>query len=249
MRPRGKLTRLLPLCMAISISGCGSTSSENVKSQGIFARIVVKADNGSTRVDTTLTVGSSRGTALVLGGTDSLKATAGGVTQAFTKSQGIFGDVSYTTTFNFNVPGTEVVVSLERPQDTSCPNSRILMPDPFAITAPSPGQSFTSQGTIGVNWTPAAPAAGTIDISFSTRCTAANGTPVYRNRTFTTPDTGTMSIPAASVLPVESYNTAQPCTSDVELSRTATGTIDPNYGEGGSITGSQVRTVPIFLQQ
>jgi len=249
MLAKGNLVHILMLCLAILISGCGSTSSENVKSQGIFARIIVKSDNNATRVDTTLTVGSSLGTNLVLSGADNLKATARGVTQVLTKSKDLFGDVSYTTTFNFNAPNTEVVVSLERPNDTSCPNSRVLMPDPFSVTAPAPGQVFTSQSTIPVNWTPAGPATGTVNVNFTTRCTDANGSAVFRSRTFTSADSGTTSVAAASVLPTEIYNTAQACTCDVEVSRTSDGTLDPNYGEGGSITGGQARTVPIVLQQ
>lgn len=249
MCPKRKLTYLFALCSAVWISGCGSTSSENVKSQGISARIIVKGDNSTTKVETTLTVGSSLGTVLVLSGADTLKATARGVTQVLTKEQGLFGDVSYKTTFNFNVPSTEVVVSLDRPNDTSCPNSRILMPDPFSVTSPSSAQVFASQANIPVNWTPAGPATGTVDVHFSTRCTATDGSPVYRSRTFTSGDTGTTSVSAASILPTESYNTAQACTCDIEISRTANGTLDPNYGEGGSITGGQVRTVSIVLQK
>jgi hypothetical protein len=242
MHPKRKCRYLLALCSAILITGCGSTSSENVKSQGISASIVVNANNNTTTVDTTLTVGSPFGTNLVLGGADSLRATARGVTQTLTKSQSLIL-TSYTTTFNFNVPGTEVVVALDRPNDQSCPNSRVLMPDPFSITAPSPGQVFTSQDSIPVSWAPA----GFVDVNFATTCTAANGS-IFRSVTLTSANTGTMSVPVASVLPTESYNTAQACTCNVELSRTAYGTLDPNYGEGGTIKGVQARTVSITLQ-
>ena len=248
MCPNRKMTHLLLLSMGILISGCGSTHSENVKSQGIFARIIAKAENNSTKVDTTLSVGSSRGTTLEIDGSDSLKATARGVTQTLTKTS-FLGDISYTTTFDFNVPSTEIVVSFERSKDTSCPNSRILMPDPFTVTAPSSGQAFTSLSSIDVNWTPANPVSGTISVSFSTRCTAAGGSAVRRSSTFSYVDTGTTSVPVTSVLPTESYDKTQSCSCDIEVSRTANGTLDPNYGEGGSITGSQVRTVSIVLQQ
>jgi hypothetical protein len=117
------------------------------------------------------------------------------------------------------------------------------MPDPFSVTAPSPGQVFTSQGTIPVSWTPA----GSVDVNFATTCTTANGS-IFRSVTFTSANTGTMSVPVASVLPTESYNTAQACICNVEVSRTAYGTLDPNYGEGGTIKGVQARTVSITLQ-
>jgi len=242
MQPERKFRYFLALCSAVLIIGCGSTSSENVKSQGISARINVNANNNTTTVDTTLTVGSPFGTNLVLGGADSLRATARGVTQTLTKSQSLFV-TSYTTTFNFNVPGTEVVVALDRPNDQSCPNSRVLMPDPFSVTSPSPDQAFTSQSTIPVNWTPAGPATGNVEVNFATTC----GT-VSRSVTSTSANTGTMLVPVTSVLPTESYNTAQACTCDIEISRTANGTLDPNYGEGGSIKGVQARTVRITLQ-
>jgi len=234
---------------AIMISGCGSTKSENVKSSGINAKIVLTADSHSTKVETTLSVGSSRGTSLEIDGSDSLKATARGVTQTLAKERDLFGDFSYTTTFDFSVPDTEVVVSFDRPKDTSCPNSRVLMPDPFTLTAPSSGQVFTSQSSIAVNWTPAGPASGTVDVDFSTSCTATNGSAVSRSRTITSADNGATSVPVSGVLPTETYNTAHACTCDVAVSRRANGTLDPNYGEGGSVTGSQVRAVSIVLQQ
>jgi hypothetical protein len=239
----------LLLCTVLLLAGCGSTSSENVKSKGIHARINVKGDNSSTKVDVTLTVGSANGTVVVLGGSDSLKATAKGVTQTLTKTQGLFGDTGYSTTFNFNVPGTEVVVALDRPDDTSCPNSHISMPDPFTMTSPASLQVFTSQSTLPLTWTPAGPSSGTVDLKFATRCTNADNNAVNFSRTLTTADSGTTSVPVATILPTESYNKAIPCSSDIEITRTADGTLDPNYGEGGAITGSQTRTVTIFLQQ
>src|SRR6185369_3666985 len=249
MCPKLKSGYILLLCTALLFSGCGSTSSENIKSKAIHARINVKGDNNSTKVDVSLTVGSASGTAVVLRGSDSLKATARGTTQTLTKSQGLFGDVDYTTTFNFNVPDTEIVVNLDRPDDTSCPNSRLPMPDPFTVTSPASAQTFTSQGTVPVTWTPAGPSSGTVDLKFSTRCTNASGAAVNFSRTFTPPDSGTILITGDGVLPTESYDTTKLCSSDVEISRPANGTLDPNYGEGGSITGTQSRTVSIFLQQ
>lgn len=240
--------KILLFCTTILIYGCSTTSSENVKSQGIYAFIVVEAvDNTATGVAVTLNVGSATGTALILNGSDSLIATARGVTQTLTKTRDVFGLVYYITTFNFNVPGTEVVVSLSRPQDTSCPNSHVLMPDPFTVTAPSSGQSFNSQDTITVNWTPAAPAAGTINIDISTRCTAADGSRVDYSKSLTPGDTGTTSIPVASVLPVDSYDRTQACTCNVDVSRTADGILDPNYGEGGAIMADQSRMVSLVL--
>src|SRR6185369_8687145 len=241
MCPERKSGLLLLLCAALLLSGCGSTNSENVKSKAIHARIDVKGENNSTRVDVGLTIGSASGTSLVISGPDSLKATARGVTQPLTKVNGLLGDVGYTTTFNFNQPGTEIVVNLDRPDDTSCPNSRISMPDPFTITSPASLQVFTSQATLPVTWTPAG--SGTVDMKISTRCTNAGGNEVNFSRTLTTADSGTASVPVSTILPTDSYNTAIPCTSDIEITRTATGTIDPNYNKKNSITGTQSRTV------
>jgi hypothetical protein len=249
MCPERKSGFLMLLCAVLLFSGCGSTNSENIKSKAIHAKIEVKGENNSTRVDVGLTIGSASGTSLVISGPDSLIATARGVSQTLTKVNGLLGDVGYSTTFNFNQPGTEIVVNFDRPDDTGCPNSRISMPDPFTITSPASLQVFTSQSTIPVAWTPASTTSGTVDMKISTRCTNAGNNEVNFSKTLTTADNGTASVPVATILPTDTYDTTKPCTSDIEITRSATGTLDPNYGEGGTITGIQSRTITIFLQQ
>jgi len=251
MNPTKCLLTILS-CIAAMSSGCGNTASENVKSGGISAQIVVKADgSGKTNVNTILNVGASAfGTTLSLSKGDVLKATANGTTQVLSKSTSILGDVSYETTFGFDATGTEFVVSLERSQDTSCPDSRVQLPAPFTITQPSIGQAFSRQANVTLSWTPPAAVTGSIDVRYTTHCIATDGSTVSGPGSFSQPDTGSATFAAAKLLPSpdQPYDQTKPCSSEIEFTRTIGGKLDPNYGEGGRVTGSQNRKVSIVIR-
>jgi len=237
-------------CMVGGLSGCGSTQSENVKSKGISAQITVTADSaGKVTVNTSLFVGSGLGaTSLRLSAGDALKATANGAMQVLTENTTLFGEVGYTTTFDHIDPGTVTVVSLERKDDTSCPNSRVQLPDAFTVTAPSQGQIFNRFDIMSVNWTPPVNIAGNMYVDFLTTCTSKQGGIVIRSNGFSRSDSGATTIPVVDLFPDLEFDTTKDCTSKMEITRSVVGTLDPGYGEGGSIKGVQSRTVSLILK-
>jgi hypothetical protein len=237
-------------CLAGGLSGCGSTQSENIKTKGISAQITVTADSvGKVKVSASLFAGSGLGvTSLNLSADDLLKATANGATQVLTKNTTLLGEVDYTTTFDHIDPGTLTVVSLERKDDTSCPNSRVQLPDAFTITAPSPGQIFNRTDTISVNWTPPVNIAGSMYVDFLTTCTSKQGGSVTRSNGFFRSDSGATTIPVTDLFPSLEFDTTKDCTSEMVITRSVDGALDPGYGEGGSIKGVQSRTVSLILK-
>lgn len=243
------LQACLIACLGAGISGCGSTQSENIKTKGLNAEITVEGNSsGGAKVTTSLHVGSGLGTTgVVLSDGDVLKATANGTTQVLTRHSSLLDAGSYTTTFDNMASGT-VVVSLERKDDTSCPNSRVQLPEPFSITAPSGGQIFNLADTLQVNWTPAASSAGNIKIDFVTTCTSKQGGSVTRTNSFSRPDSGTAPVIVADLIPTQELDTTRQCSSDMSITRSIEGTLDPSYGEGGSIKAVQSRSVSVVLK-
>lgn len=237
-------------CLAGGISGCGSTQSDNVKTKGISAEITISADStGKATVSTSLSAGSGFGaTSLILSSGDVLKATANGTTQVLSKDTTLFGEVKYKTTFDNINPGTVTTVSLQRADDTSCPNSHVQLPDAFTITVPSQGQIFSRTDTMNVNWTPPVNIAGSMKIDFLTTCTSQQGGDVIRSNGFFRSDSGATTVAVADLFPDLPFDTAKDCTSKVEITRSVDGTLDPGFGEGGSIKGVQSRTVSITLK-
>jgi hypothetical protein len=54
-------------------------------------------------------------------------------------------------------------------------------------------------------------------------------------------DTGSLTIPAATLKKRQGMNIADSCMVTLAVSRTRLGQLDPGYGQGGTITGEQRR--------
>lgn len=101
-----KALLILAVCMVVAACG-GSTSSDNVTSDGIQAEITVEArGSGITPVDALLTVGSGGtfGTDLDLSSSDTFRVQAYGETRVFNKNEDILGEIDYTTSFSVRRP-------------------------------------------------------------------------------------------------------------------------------------------------
>ena len=235
---------LFILCF-IAASGCTSTSSENVTTQGISADIDIFADGaGRTFVSVDLRVGGGGlgGTSLQLGPSDSLLATANGVQRTLSENSSLFGEYSYFTTFNFDTANTVFTVALDRANGTSAPNSNVVLPEGFSISSPMITDVFGASDAIPIIWSPSGTSIAP-EVFVTLTCTMPSGLTMTNSRlTSLGSDSGGTSVNVASVLPFGTLDSSRLCDGTVELSRWRSGNLDPNYGEGGQIDAEHAGT-------
>lgn len=102
------IKRFYILMGAVLLSGCSSTTSDNVATGGINADIDVFANgSGRTFVDAELEVGDGLGgTSLQLVSGDRLTVTANGIQKTMIEDASIIGRFRYEASFDFDDAGT-----------------------------------------------------------------------------------------------------------------------------------------------
>jgi hypothetical protein len=209
--------------------GCTPTPSANVPTSQLQAQVQVTADGtGPTTVEAWL-LSHAPGTPLLneesieLVDGDSLTATSDGTSltmqQSFTP---VVDQYTYSATFSSDTAGESFSVALQREHATSAGRSTASLPDPFTMTAPT---SMSRAQPLTVMWSPS----GTSDqvtVAFA-GCGDAKIGP--------TADTGSATFAANALTATDS------CAGTITVTRTRAGTLDPSYGQGGSISASQQR--------
>ncbi len=237
------------VCIAV-ISGCSNTSSENVTTAGIAADINVVADgSGRTEVRVFLEVGSGGlgATSLRLGPSDSLTVLANGIQKTMIEDSSIFGQFSYTASYDFDDADTFIVVSFLRVNGVSAPNSSVTLPAGFIVSSPTSNVAYGRNDNISIVWTPNITSI-VPKIQVTLTCTQTNGIAItaFQNVALSS-DSGIATLPVAAVMPIGELDTGRLCEGRVDLSRLRRGTLDPNYGEGGDITAEQFDRAQFFV--
>lgn len=236
-------------CVCV-LSACSSTSSENVATQGIAADIdVIAAGNGTTTVTAQLEVGSGGlgGTVLELGPGDSLTVVSNGIQKTLTEQTSLFGDVSYSASYNFDNADALFTISFNRANGINAPNSNVALPAGFVVQSPTSSTIYSRNDDISIVWQPAGTGI-TPSVGVTLTCTRTNGIRVsdFQNIALSF-DSGVALLPVAAVVPVGNFDPDQLCEGTVSLSRWRRGNLDPNYGEGGDITAEQFEQAQFFV--
>lgn len=242
-------TRLYILLGTALCSGCSSTTSDNVTTEGINADIDVFANgSGSTFVDAELEVGDGLGgTSLELVAGDSLTVTANGIQKTMTEDASIIGRFRYEASFDFDDAGTMFTVSFSRNNGTNAPNSNVTLPAGFVVQSPQSNDVFSQADDVPIQWTPNGTTI-TPDIDVSLSCTTMGGIVFTASQDVATSgDTGVASLPVASVIPIGTLDTTRLCEGEVHFSRWRRGNLDPAYGEGGDITAEHIERAQFFV--
>ena len=242
-----RLFYILPI--ATLLAACSSTSSDNVATEGIHADIDVFANgSGRTAVDVELEVGDGIGaTSLELAPGDQLTVMANGIQKPMIEDASIIGRFRYEASFDFDDAGTVFTVSFSRDSGISAPNSNVALPEGFIVQAPQNDDVFSQAQNIPIQWTPSGTTI-TPDIDVSLSCTTTSGIPFTASENVTlSSDTGAANLPVASVIPIGTLDTTRLCDGEVRFSRWRRGDLDPNYGEGGSITAEHIERAQFFV--
>jgi len=231
---------------SLMLSACNTeeTASENIRTQGIWARMVVESkSNGNAKVDVELNSGGANGTNIVLSPGDRLEATVNGVTKVLQEDND-FLDVDYETSFS-NVPdGAPFRIAFIRSSGASATNSSVTLPDSFSINSPQNNASFQRNANISLNWSPNVSGA-TIEVNQTYSCANNDGGTFSELSSNEINDTGSLLIQLANVttLSAENVDKTKSCTLGISLVRQSQGSLDAGFTEGGSIAGEQIRQV------
>ncbi|MEO8841227.1 MAG: hypothetical protein ABI591_03565 [Kofleriaceae bacterium] len=223
--------KLIPLIALLT--ACGTSESGSLLTTGISAEIgAVTTGDGSTRVSAELFEGNPDQLIFVdLQAGDTLVADVNGQSMTLAKAQ-LLTIIDYEAVFATGDEGDEFTVDFRRTVDDGAPSSTATLPAAFTLDPLA--QSYTRTSAIPVTYGPS----GTAD----TMGWQASGDCIRVISGALPSDSGSFTI-AANMLVATAGATS--CTVTVSVTRDRRGSLDSNYGKGGSIIGEQVRTAMI----
>ena len=231
---------------ATGIVGCAEVDSKDIRTSGFCSEMQVISGDNTTSVGANLRTGRALDAdSIVLSSGDQLTATMGGRSIALYKS-----DANYLGVFNQNGSGQEVRISLLRSDDIDAPDSRVVVPIAFEITAPDQAETFNAGESISVAWTPGS-LANTVSVDFFVNCqvTGENGLPTGAayGRGYQVPDSGTHTASINQILDTfgsrEDLVSGIACPMTVSVTRLNEGTLDRALTKGGTIMAKQEKSV------
>lgn len=258
---KGKSLILSAVAFAL-IQGCSSesTNSDNVKTEGIWAGISVLNEGSFNNINVEFNVGGRNGTNLILTGNDQVTASLGDTTIVLSKDDDFF-DVDYEGAIPNSEQNNQFIIALNRPNDTSAPNSRVTMPRPFSIIYPGEDMVFTQLADIGVYWdvnrqqvrqqkssvvANDSPAVPQMELFQSASCKTSADETVSFSLTETVDDSGRYTSSFLST--IEGVDWSKGCDLTFSLERKEFGDLDSAYQQGGFIRAIQKRTVKFRVE-
>jgi hypothetical protein len=217
------------LALAIALSACKSTNSENVRTPGIAVDYRV-TDNqfGTVSASAVMKIGS---TYIDLSGGDALYCE--GVKMG--KAEGGLREVMYAANLNRLVPGDSYEFQLYRPATRETHFSYAIAPEPVVITAPSSGESVSSRLPLSVVWTAAAQGNMSVHVTGSSVRSQSNNVGL---------DRGSYTIPANTLVCEDNLIW---CAGTLTVTRTIVGVGDPDF-ESATVESITEARVDIQIQ-
>lgn len=223
------------LVATAATAACQTTDSDNILTRGMYAQISATADGtGSTSVGATLFLGPPSDLIFVdLEGSDQLIAHHG-IESKVMSEQIILNIVSHTAVFAGDRENDAFEVEFSRLVDAGAPSSNVTLPAPFTLgTVPT---SVSRAAAFGVNWTGAGTSTDRMRWTAEGSCIqSASGT--------ISGDPGSVTMPAGTFKKLTGQNIADMCPVKVTIVRERDGQVDRAFGEGGTATGVQTRSV------
>lgn len=128
------------------------------------------------------------------------------------------------------------IIALERTDYHGAPNSSVVLPESFAVTAPASGDTVVRSAALDINWSP-------VQVAAQVKIIANMTCPAEIIDTWSpapAADTGAITIPAGAFTKASGT-----CDLVITIDRYLQGVIDPNYGQGGTIRAHQFRFVKV----
>lgn len=259
------------LCCGALLSGCSKVTSEGLSTAEMYADLhAVQIQPGTVVAQGRLHKGSVNSSTYVeLHDGDDLIASIAQPYGGLSISGDLFGQLQeatrsyrmmtggpqqsssdlffpdYANVYEVTLPlpdaAQPIYIGLHRDSQTSAPDSLAILPPPFELLSPQPGETHAADSDLIVTWSSAVFGFETQLITNS-RC-ADGSMSVSAQSIVQNQDTGTATIPGASLRPSSSTGS---CNVTVSVDRWTSGTLDGNFA-GGSIRGHQVRTAKITV--
>jgi len=234
--------------VCVLLVACENVKSEDVDTDALYADLRVTATgDGASRVGAWLRVGGGlSNTYLDLSSGDSLTARQGESIKTLARQSNVLGEVWYEESFAIDAENTPFLISLTRASTdpSACgtghdaPNSNVSLPAPFTLSAPTADASFSrAADDIPVAWAESGKP-DPMTVHFSGGCIVGRSIAVSG-------DPGTATIPHSMIEPIRDHET-ESCRVTITVERRRAGALDPNYGEGGTISAAHVRSIDVL---
>jgi hypothetical protein len=197
--------------------------------------------DGSTEVETKLWISSSN---LKLTGGDTLKVTSGGQSQLLIEEENLFNVVRHVATLSLDDPDMPVTISFERPNHVDALDSQVALPEYVEIQNPQPGDTFSYQENIRIDWMPSG-VSQNLDVHIAKSC-ESGGTPTSATQYRYTSDIGTASYPVQDLLTQEERDAGATCDVTITLTREVSGTVSSEF-ESGTIIAQRIASVTVEI--
>lgn len=225
-------TGLILVTLLVAATGCSkkeTTSSSNIRTQGIAATITVEAGNSSTEVQALLRVGGDESnTYVILENGDKLTCDAGGDK----KDMHAEAEGDYRVTFPTNAAETPFTIALERDKDDPAPNNMVGLPAPFTIGALPTNSPSRANDDLTLSWDSSGTSDNmTVDIK---------GSCIFSKSIDIPGDSGSYTI-TKGTLDSTGGDKPEACDLDIVLKRKRKGTTDSNLDNESAIEAVQTR--------
>ena len=241
------------IALASVLQACGDPKSSSTggpnggvvpTSQMTIDLKVESKDPSSAVVRANLNDGKALGSSFRLDGGDFFRACINGVCKSMADNDSL-DSPDYIARFTFQ-PGVDYVVSFNRLEGGSAPDSRVVLPPSFTIVTPANHQMVTDGDSVIVSWSPTgAPARVWLD--YAADCLFPGGTHSYSSGMLST-DTDANGNETVRIDPIVSFaqsnmvSAISRCSIDVKVHHELQGRVDPAFRKG-TATGTVTRTV------
>jgi len=235
------------LALAVLLQACGggpkssSTSGPNesvVPTNRMHIYLTVESSElGTAVVRANLNEGRIFGDTYRLDGGDYFRACVQGVCRNMADNDSIF-EPDYIARFDY-MPGVDYVVSFNRREGQSAPDSRVALPPPFSIVTPANRQQVTDGETVIVSWTPTG-APARVELWYEAECTHSSGPHSFSTGTLSDDldGDGSESVSIDRIVDFVRSGSTPPatgCSIDVIVRHEIDGRVDPAFDDGLAI--------------
>jgi hypothetical protein len=234
---------MLVLAALLTLAACGGPKSSSTSgSEGgpvATSRMTIwltveSSEPGMAVVRANLNDGKLLGESYRLDGGDYLRACLNNVCRNMADNDSIFTP-DYIARFDYQ-PGVDYVVSFNRREAQSAPDSRIVLPPAFTIVTPANRSQVTNGDTVLVTWSPTG-APALVELNYEADCTFLDGTHGTSSGDLSD-DANSDGRESVRIDPIVTFthpNVTSPvtrCSIDIIVSHELQGRLDPAFHHG-----------------
>jgi hypothetical protein len=205
---------------------------------------VESSEPGKAVVRANLNDGRTVSTSYRLDGGDYLRACVSSLCRSMADNDSVYTP-DYIARFDFQ-PGVDYVVSFNRREAQTAPDSRVALPPSFTIVTPANHQQVTTGDTVVVSWSPTG-APARVSLDYGAECTFQSGTKSFSSGTLSEDSNadGNESVridPIVTLAQSGVVSSITRCSIDVNVKHQIQGRVDPAFDHGSAL-GTVSRTV------